>query len=141
MSRDYVRGRGSRDVWTSDATLVGGGSETFGLATQIVWGVGAETFAFDAALEGRGTKTDCTSDAATPVSKEEETGVTVLLMISLTTSFINMPLTKQVGNYNPLSYLEANLNLRALDIFISVKATQDCSPEPPRATNVVIEVV
>ncbi|KAF3541321.1 hypothetical protein F2Q69_00022767 [Brassica cretica] len=64
MSRDYVRGRGSRDVWTSDATLVGGGSETYGLATQIVWGVGAETFAFDAALVGGGTKTDCTSDAA-----------------------------------------------------------------------------
>ncbi|KAF3591722.1 hypothetical protein DY000_02024931 [Brassica cretica] len=49
MSRDYVRGRGSRDVWTIDAALVGGGSETPGLATQIVWGVGAETFAFDAA--------------------------------------------------------------------------------------------
>ncbi|KAF2561294.1 hypothetical protein F2Q70_00017018 [Brassica cretica] len=64
MSRDYVRGRGSRDVWTSDAALVGGGSETSGLATQIVWGVGAETFAFDAALEGGGTETDCTSDAA-----------------------------------------------------------------------------
>ncbi|KAF3528889.1 hypothetical protein DY000_02038675 [Brassica cretica] len=61
---DYVRGRGSRDVCTSDAALVGGGSVTPGLATQIVWGVGAETFAFDAALEGRGTKTDCTSDAA-----------------------------------------------------------------------------
>ncbi|KAF3602134.1 hypothetical protein F2Q69_00035537 [Brassica cretica] len=43
-----------RDVWTSDAALVGGGSETSGLATQIVWGVGAETFAFDAALEGGG---------------------------------------------------------------------------------------
>ncbi|KAF2601076.1 hypothetical protein F2Q70_00025754 [Brassica cretica] len=53
-----------RDVWTSDAALVGGGSETSGLATQIVWGVGAETFAFDAALEGGGTETDCTSDAA-----------------------------------------------------------------------------
>ncbi|WZZ86868.1 hypothetical protein YC2023_115447 [Brassica napus] len=64
MSRDYVSGRGSRDVWTSDAALVGGGSETSGLATQIVWGVGAETFAFDAALEGGGTETDCTSDAA-----------------------------------------------------------------------------
>ncbi|KAF2582991.1 hypothetical protein F2Q68_00004653 [Brassica cretica] len=64
MSRDYVRGRGSRDVWTSDAALVGGGSETSGLATQIVWGVGAETFAFDAALEGGCTETDCTSDAA-----------------------------------------------------------------------------
>ncbi|WZZ47100.1 hypothetical protein YC2023_043359 [Brassica napus] len=64
MSRDYVSGRGSRDVWTSDATLVGRGSETSGLATQIVWGVGAETFAFDAALEGGGTETDCTSDAA-----------------------------------------------------------------------------
>ncbi|KAF2568000.1 hypothetical protein F2Q68_00024368 [Brassica cretica] len=64
MSRDYVRGRGSRDVWTSDTTLVGGGSETSGLATQIVWGVGAKTFAFDAALEGGGTETDCTSDAA-----------------------------------------------------------------------------
>ncbi|KAF3552145.1 hypothetical protein DY000_02008416 [Brassica cretica] len=63
MSRDYVSGRGSRDVWTSDAALVGGGSETSGLATQIVWGVGAETFAFDAALEGGGTETDCTSDA------------------------------------------------------------------------------
>ncbi|WZZ42879.1 hypothetical protein YC2023_039138 [Brassica napus] len=49
---DYVRGRGSRDVWTIDAALVGGGLETSGLATQIVWGVGAETFAFDAALEG-----------------------------------------------------------------------------------------
>ena len=64
MSRDYVSGRGSRDVWTSDAALVGGGSETSGLATQIVWGVGAETFSFDAALEGGGTETDCTSDAA-----------------------------------------------------------------------------
>ncbi|KAF2582989.1 hypothetical protein F2Q68_00004651 [Brassica cretica] len=64
MSRNYVSGRGSRDVWTSDAALVGGGSETSGLATQIVWGVGAETFAFDAALEGGGTETDCTSDAA-----------------------------------------------------------------------------
>ncbi|KAF3504301.1 hypothetical protein F2Q69_00043988 [Brassica cretica] len=64
MSRDYVSGRGFRDVWTSDAALVGGGSETSGLATQIVWGVGAETFAFDAALEGGGTETDCTSDAA-----------------------------------------------------------------------------
>ncbi|KAF3511320.1 hypothetical protein F2Q69_00006150 [Brassica cretica] len=64
MSRDYVRGRRFRDVWTSDAALVGGGSETSGLATQIVWGVGAETFAFDAALEGGGTETDCTSDAA-----------------------------------------------------------------------------
>ncbi|KAF3509261.1 hypothetical protein F2Q69_00007696 [Brassica cretica] len=63
MSRDYVSGRGSRDVWTSDAALVGGGSETSGLATQIVWGVGAETFAFDAALEGGGTETDYTSDA------------------------------------------------------------------------------
>ncbi|KAF3572605.1 hypothetical protein F2Q69_00059680 [Brassica cretica] len=52
MSRDYVSGRGSRDVWTSDAALVGGGSVTSRLATQIVWGVGAETFAFDAALEG-----------------------------------------------------------------------------------------
>ncbi|WZZ32132.1 hypothetical protein YC2023_015533 [Brassica napus] len=52
--RDYVSGRGSRDVWTSDAALVGGGLETSGLATQIVWGVGAETFAFDAALEGGG---------------------------------------------------------------------------------------
>ncbi|KAF3563458.1 hypothetical protein DY000_02018636 [Brassica cretica] len=55
---------GHGDVWTSDAALVGGGSETSGLATQIVWGVGAETFAFDAALEGGGTETDCTSDAA-----------------------------------------------------------------------------
>ncbi|KAG5397485.1 hypothetical protein IGI04_019299, partial [Brassica rapa subsp. trilocularis] len=64
MSRDYVSGRGSRDVWTSDAALVGGGSETSGLATQLVWGVGAETFAFDAALEGGGTETYCTSDAA-----------------------------------------------------------------------------
>ncbi|KAF3609568.1 hypothetical protein DY000_02049311 [Brassica cretica] len=64
MSRDYVTGRGSRDVWTSDAALVGGGSGTSGLATQIVWGVGPETFAFDAALEGGGTETDCTSDAA-----------------------------------------------------------------------------
>ena len=64
MSRDFVSGRGSRDVWTSEAALVGGGSETSGLATQIVWGVGAETFAFDAALEGGGTETDCTSDAA-----------------------------------------------------------------------------
>ncbi|KAF2548436.1 hypothetical protein F2Q70_00020228 [Brassica cretica] len=64
MSRDYVSGRGSRDFWTSDAALVGGGSETFGVATQIVWGVGAETFAFDAALEGGGTETDCTSDTA-----------------------------------------------------------------------------
>ncbi|KAF3514672.1 hypothetical protein F2Q69_00003790 [Brassica cretica] len=63
MSMDYVRGRGSRDVWTIDAALVGGGVETSGLATQIVWGVGAETFAFDAALEGGGTETDCTSDA------------------------------------------------------------------------------
>ncbi|KAF2576559.1 hypothetical protein F2Q70_00005626 [Brassica cretica] len=43
-----------RDVWTSDAALVGGGSETSGLATQIVWGVGAEMFAFDAAFGGRG---------------------------------------------------------------------------------------
>ncbi|KAF2542610.1 hypothetical protein F2Q68_00031073 [Brassica cretica] len=42
-------GRELRDVWAS---------------TQIVWGVGAETFAFDAALEGGGTETDCTSDAA-----------------------------------------------------------------------------
>ncbi|KAF2591317.1 hypothetical protein F2Q70_00039308 [Brassica cretica] len=64
MSRDYVSGRGSRDVWTSDAALVGGGSEPSGLATQIVWGVGAETFAFDAALEGGGSETDCTSDVA-----------------------------------------------------------------------------
>ncbi|KAF3577410.1 hypothetical protein DY000_02034380 [Brassica cretica] len=64
MSRDYVSGRGSRDVWTSDAALVGGGSETSGLATQIVWGVGAETFAFDTALEDGGTETDCTSNAA-----------------------------------------------------------------------------
>ncbi|KAF3528888.1 hypothetical protein DY000_02038673 [Brassica cretica] len=63
MSRDYVRGRGSRDVWTSDAALVGGGSETSGLETQIVWGVGAETFAFDAALEDGGIEKDCTSDA------------------------------------------------------------------------------
>ena len=31
---------------------MGGGSETSGLAMQIVWGVGAETFAFDVALEG-----------------------------------------------------------------------------------------
>ena len=59
-----VIARRSRDVWTRDAALVGGGSETSGLATQIVWGVGAETFVFDAALEGRGTETDCTSDAA-----------------------------------------------------------------------------
>ncbi|KAF2619150.1 hypothetical protein F2Q68_00038226 [Brassica cretica] len=51
-----------KDVWTSDAALVGGGSETSGLSTQIAWGVGAETFAFDAALEGGGTETDCTSD-------------------------------------------------------------------------------
>ncbi|KAG5410912.1 hypothetical protein IGI04_007231, partial [Brassica rapa subsp. trilocularis] len=64
MSRDYVRGWGSRDVLTSDAALVGGGSETSGLATQIVWGVGTETFAFDADLEGGGRETDCTSDAA-----------------------------------------------------------------------------
>ncbi|WZZ78307.1 hypothetical protein YC2023_098879 [Brassica napus] len=64
MSRDYVSGRGSRDVWTSDAALVGGGLETSGLATQIVWGLGAETIAFDAALEGGGTETDCTTDAA-----------------------------------------------------------------------------
>ncbi|KAF3582854.1 hypothetical protein DY000_02030756 [Brassica cretica] len=64
MSRDYVRGRGSRDVWNSDAALVGGGSETAGLETQIVWGVGAETFAFDAALEGEGAETNCTSDVA-----------------------------------------------------------------------------
>ncbi|KAG5375374.1 hypothetical protein IGI04_039970 [Brassica rapa subsp. trilocularis] len=56
--------RRRRDVWTSDAALVGGGSETSGLATQIVWGVDVETFAFDAALEGGGTETDCTSDAA-----------------------------------------------------------------------------
>ncbi|KAF3572624.1 hypothetical protein F2Q69_00063612 [Brassica cretica] len=41
-----------------------GGSETFGLAMQIVWGVDAETFAFDAALEGGGIETECTSDAA-----------------------------------------------------------------------------
>ncbi|KAF2536926.1 hypothetical protein F2Q70_00004837 [Brassica cretica] len=52
------------DVWTSDAALVGGGSETSGLATQIVWGVGAYMFAFDAALVDGGTETDCTSDAA-----------------------------------------------------------------------------
>ena len=31
---------------------------------MVVWGVGAETFAFDAALEDGGTETDCTSDAA-----------------------------------------------------------------------------
>ncbi|KAF3559607.1 hypothetical protein F2Q69_00014649 [Brassica cretica] len=48
----------------SDAALVGGGSEASGLATQIVWGVGAKTLAFDAALEGGGTETDFTSDAA-----------------------------------------------------------------------------
>ncbi|KAF3532334.1 hypothetical protein DY000_02040231 [Brassica cretica] len=33
MSRDYVRGRGFRDVWTSDAAFEGGGPETSGLAT------------------------------------------------------------------------------------------------------------
>ncbi|KAF2586790.1 hypothetical protein F2Q70_00035855 [Brassica cretica] len=60
----FLQNPWKRDVWTSDAALVGGGSETFGLATHIVWGVGAETFAFYAALEGRGTETDCTSDAA-----------------------------------------------------------------------------
>ncbi|KAF3536712.1 hypothetical protein F2Q69_00022239 [Brassica cretica] len=60
----FLQNPWQRDVWTSDAALVGGGSETSGLATQIVWGVGAETFAFDAALEGGGTETDCTSDAA-----------------------------------------------------------------------------
>ncbi|KAF3587380.1 hypothetical protein F2Q69_00027313 [Brassica cretica] len=54
----------SKDVWTSDAAFEGGDSETSGLATNIVWGVGAKTFAFDAALEGGGTETDCTSDAA-----------------------------------------------------------------------------
>ncbi|KAF3541511.1 hypothetical protein F2Q69_00023111 [Brassica cretica] len=64
MSRDYVSGWRSRDVWTSDAALVGGDSETSGLATQIVWGVGAEMFAFDAALEGGGTEIYCTRDAA-----------------------------------------------------------------------------
>ncbi|KAF2599132.1 hypothetical protein F2Q68_00011106 [Brassica cretica] len=64
MSRDYVRGWGSRDVWTSDAALVGGGSETSGLATPIVWGVGAETFAFDATLVGGDIETDCASDAS-----------------------------------------------------------------------------
>ncbi|WZZ63589.1 hypothetical protein YC2023_074959 [Brassica napus] len=52
--RDYVSERGFRDVWTSDAALVGGGSDTSGLATHIVWSMGAETFAFDAALEGGG---------------------------------------------------------------------------------------
>ncbi|KAF3585522.1 hypothetical protein F2Q69_00027807 [Brassica cretica] len=60
----FLQNPWQRDVWTSDAALVGGGSETFGLATQIVWGVGAETFAFDAALEGGGIEKDCTSDAA-----------------------------------------------------------------------------
>uniref|UniRef100_A0A0D3CDM6 F-box domain-containing protein n=1 Tax=Brassica oleracea var. oleracea TaxID=109376 RepID=A0A0D3CDM6_BRAOL len=60
----FLQNPWQRDVWTSDAALVGGGSETSGLATQIVWGVGAETFAFDAALEGGGIETDCTSDAA-----------------------------------------------------------------------------
>ena len=64
MSRDYVSGRGSRDVWSSDAALVGGASETSGLAMQIMWGVGAETFAFNAALESGGTEADYTSDAA-----------------------------------------------------------------------------
>ncbi|KAF2558505.1 hypothetical protein F2Q68_00014400 [Brassica cretica] len=60
----FLQNPWQRDVWTSDAALVGGGSETSGLATQIVWGVGAETFAFDAALEGGGIETYCTSDAA-----------------------------------------------------------------------------
>ena len=84
MSRDYVRGRGSRDVWTSDAALVGGGSETSGLATQIVWGVGAETFAFYAALEDGGTETDCTSDAAYVYiyPYEEKQGVWTSYMLS-----------------------------------------------------------
>ncbi|KAF3579515.1 hypothetical protein DY000_02028903 [Brassica cretica] len=49
---------------TKRRSFGGWGSETSGLATQIVWGVGAETFAFDAALEGGGTETDCTSDAS-----------------------------------------------------------------------------
>lgn len=39
ISRDYLRGRGFRDVWTSDATLECGGLETSELATQIVWGM------------------------------------------------------------------------------------------------------
>ncbi|WZY94953.1 hypothetical protein YC2023_067282 [Brassica napus] len=88
MSRDYVSGRGSRDVWTSDAALVGGGSETSGLATQLVWGVGAETFAFDAALEGGGTETYCTSDAAyVYIYPYEEMRVGVLLLKSVVCVF------------------------------------------------------
>ncbi|KAF3535624.1 hypothetical protein F2Q69_00022240 [Brassica cretica] len=50
----FLQNPWQRDVWTSDAALVGGGLETYGLATQIVWGVCAETFVFDAALEDRG---------------------------------------------------------------------------------------
>ena len=82
MSRDYVRGRGFRDVWTIDATVEGGGSETSGLSTQLVWGVGAETFAFDAALEGGGTETYCTSDAAYVYPYEEMRGVWTSYMLS-----------------------------------------------------------
>ncbi|KAL0716338.1 hypothetical protein Bca4012_065660 [Brassica carinata] len=81
--------------------MEGGGSETSGLATQLYMVRGAETFAFDAALEGRGTETGCTSDATyvlypyeemrdvsmtnsrvsgcgTSISREEETGVTTI---------------------------------------------------------------
>uniref|UniRef100_A0A0D3AT46 Uncharacterized protein n=1 Tax=Brassica oleracea var. oleracea TaxID=109376 RepID=A0A0D3AT46_BRAOL len=50
----FLQNPWQRDVWTSDAALAGGGLETYGLATQIVWGVCAETFVFDAALEDRG---------------------------------------------------------------------------------------
>ena len=52
--------------------MEGGGSETSGLATQLCLVRGAETFAFDAALEGGGTETDCTSDAAYVLYPYEE---------------------------------------------------------------------
>lgn len=39
MSRGYVQGRGFRDIWTIDAIMEGGSSETSGLAIQIVWDV------------------------------------------------------------------------------------------------------
>ncbi|KAF3603752.1 hypothetical protein F2Q69_00034890 [Brassica cretica] len=45
INRDYVRGRGLRDVWASDATLiVRARVQTSGLAILLVRACGAETF-------------------------------------------------------------------------------------------------
>ena len=60
LSTPLLEGRGLRDVWAGDAICVV---------------LGAETFASEAALEGGGTETDCTSDATYVYPYEEMRGV------------------------------------------------------------------